>query len=281
MFQEPIPSLLLPHDQALPLAGLGLYRILDDDTMETAVHAALSAGIRMFDTASFYKNEDILGDVLSDCSVPRSELFITTKIWNTAQRLGDVRGSVERSLERLGLDYIDLYLIHWPVPGCFSRTWREMIRLQEEGLIRSIGVSNFEIYHLEQLEQASDVPPAVNQIECHPLWRREKLVSYCQQKGIAVQAYAPLAQGLYQSRPILQKIGAQHCKTAAQIGLRWLIQRDISVIPKSANPDRIYENSALFDFKLTEAEMQAIDQMDEHYRSITVPEDISVSEWEM
>ena len=281
MLQETIPSLMLPHDRSLPLAGLGLYRINDYDDMETAVEAALSSGIRMFDTASFYKNEDVLGDILSECSVPRSELFITTKIWNTAQRMGDVRGSVERSLDRLGVDYLDLYLIHWPVPGCFTQTWAKMVRLQEEGLIRSIGVSNFERVHLQQLAMTSDVLPAVNQIECHPLWRHEKCVDYCQSHGIAVQAYAPLARGIYKSRPILQQIGKRYGKTASQVGLRWLVQRHISVIPRSVRPEHIRENAALFDFELTEAEMQAIDQMDEQFRSSTPPDDIVVSGWEM
>ncbi len=281
MSQNTIPSLLLDHDQALPLAGLGVYRINDDDLMQKTVDAAILSGIRMFDTASFYKNEDILGDALANCSVPRNELFIITKVWNTAQRLGDIRGSVERSLDRLSLDYLDLYLIHWPVPGCFVRTWMEMIRLQEEGLIRSIGVSNFERVHLEQLAEASDVRPAVNQFECHPLWRHERLVEYCQQQGIAVQAYAPLAQGLYRSRPILQQIGSHYGKTAVQTGLRWLVQRNISVIPKSVQPDRIRENAEIFDFELTETEMHAIDQMDEHFRSVTVPDDIVINEWEM
>ena len=272
---EGLPELLLANGRTLPLAGLGLYKVLDEGELRTAVRTAMDAGIRLFDTASYYKNEEFLGEVLSMCGIPRNELFITTKIWNTAQRLGDVRGSLERSLERLRLDYVDLYLIHWPVPGCFTQTWSEMQDLRDEGLIRTIGVSNFEISHLEQLAATSEELPAVNQIECHPLWSRTDLVDYCQQKGIALQAYAPLARGMYSDRPILKQIGETHGKQATQVGLRWLMQRNISVIPKSTRPERIRENFDLFDFSLSETEMETINQMNEDFRSAGIPEDMA------
>ena len=272
---EGLPELLLANGRTLPLAGLGLYKVLDEGELRTAVRTAMDAGIRLFDTASYYKNEEFLGEVLSMCGIPRNELFITTKIWNTAQRLGDVRGSLERSLERLRLDYVDLYLIHWPVPGCFTQTWSEMQDLRDEGLIRTIGVSNFEISHLEQLAATSEELPAVNQIECHPLWSRTDLVDYCQQKGIALQAYAPLARGMYSDRPILKQIGENHGKQATQVGLRWLMQRNISVIPKSTRPERIRENFDLFDFSLSETEMETINQMNEDFRSAGIPEDMA------
>lgn len=274
MLNDAIPNLLLNDERALPLAGLGVYKITAEKDMRTAVRAALDTGIRLFDTASFYKNEDILGDALASSGVPRSELYLTTKIWNTAQRLGDIRGSVERSLDRLRTDYLDLYLIHWPVPGCFPQTWKEMEKLKREGLVRSIGVSNFSVRNLEALAMTSDVLPAVNQIECHLLNRQEKLVNYCQQHGIAVQAYAPLARGIFTDRAILKQIGSHYEKTAAQVGLRWLVQRQISVIPKSVHPDRIRENADIFDFTLTDTEMDSLDQLDENYRAASIPEDM-------
>lgn len=274
MLRDAIPNLLLNDERALPLAGLGVYKITSEKDMRTAVRTALDTGIRLFDTASFYKNEDILGDALADSGIPRSELYLTTKIWNTAQRLGDIRGSVERSLDRLRVDYLDLYLIHWPVPGCFPQTWKEMEKLRREGLVRSIGVSNFTIRNLEMLAMTSDVLPAVNQIECHLLNRQEKLVQYCQQHGIIVQAYAPLARGMFNDRAILAQIGSHYGKTAAQVGLRWLVQRQISVIPKSVHPDRIRENADIFDFSLTDTEMDSLDQLDENYRAASIPEDL-------
>jgi len=275
MLKDTIPNLLLNDERAIPLAGLGVYKITGDREMRTAVRSAVENGIRLFDTASFYKNEDILGDALADCGVPRSELYLTTKIWNTAQRLGDIRGSVERSLDRLRTDYLDLYLIHWPVPGCYPQTWKAMENLKREGLVRSIGVSNFTIRNLETLAVTSGIVPAVNQIECHPLNRQQKLVQYCQQHGIIVQAYAPLARGMYVDRLVLEQIGARYGKTAAQIGLRWLVQRQISVIPKSVHPDRIRENADIFDFTLTDTEMDSIDQLDENFRSASIPEDMA------
>ena len=274
MLNDQIPNLMLNDERALPLAGLGVYKVTGEREMRTAVKAALDSGIRMFDTASFYKNEDILGDALADSGVPRSELYLTTKIWNTAQRLGDIRGSVERSLDRLRTDYLDLYLIHWPVPGCFPQTWKEMEKLRREGLVRSIGVSNFTIRNLETLAMTSDTVPAVNQIECHLLNHQNKLVQYCQEHDIIVQAYAPLARGMYTDRAILDRIGSHYGKTAAQVGLRWLVQRQISVIPKSVHPDRIRENADIFDFTLTDSEMDSLNQLDENYRAASIPEDM-------
>ena len=171
-----IPSLLLNDGNRMPMAGLGVYKTSGDFEMQQALNAALDAGCRLIDTASVYKNEENVGHAVASCGIPREELFITTKVWNTAQRIGDIEGALERSLERLGSDYADLYLIHWPVPGCYPATWEKLIRLREAGMVRSIGVSNFDIPHLEQLFQLSGVIPAVNQIECHPLWNRGPLI---------------------------------------------------------------------------------------------------------
>ncbi|MGO5158958.1 MULTISPECIES: aldo/keto reductase [unclassified Bilifractor] len=274
-----IPSHPLNDGNSIPLLGLGVYKTTDEKDMHTAVDAAYRCGYRLFDTASVYGNEELLGNAIRDLDIPREKIFLTSKVWNNAQRLGDVSGAFQRTLDRLGTAYIDLYLIHWPVPGCTRQTWRELIRLKESGLARSIGVSNFSPAQLECLEQETGVVPVLNQIECHPLWRQRETVNYCQSHGIQVQAYAPLARGAYKDREILIKIGEKYGKTAAQTGLRWLIQRGISVIPKSVHPSRIVENADIFDFALTEPEMTAIDAMDEGLRTAHIPQDLVDTEW--
>ena len=190
-------TVFLNNDREMPLLGLGVYKLPDDVQAEAAVTSAISAGYRMIDTASVYKNEESVGRAIAKCGVPRKDLFITSKIWNNAQRLGDVQGAFSRSLDRLKVSYVDLYLIHWPVPGCYLSTWKELESILESGRALSIGVSNFDIRHLEELRKISGVIPAVNQIECHPLCYPAELIEYCKAFGIQVQAYAPLARGAY------------------------------------------------------------------------------------
>ena len=264
----------LNDTREMPLLGLGAYKTLDDTELKQGILEAFSCGYHLIDTASFYKNEEGIGRAIKALSIPRSELFITTKLWNTAQRIGNIEDSFYRSLERLGLDYLDLYLIHWPVPGCFCNTWQVFEKLQSSGVIKSIGVSNFSIHDLELLKEASDITPAVNQIEMHPLFQNPELISYCQTNGSAIQAYAPLARGAYANSPLMIEIGKQHQKTPAQIGLRWLVQQNISVIPKSGQKNHIEENSKIFDFSLTEEEMSAISAMNTGQRITGVPEDM-------
>lgn len=179
-----------------------------------------------------------------------------------------------RSLERLGLEYLDLYLIHWPVPGCFCNTWHVLEKLQASGVVKSIGVSNFSVHDLELLKECSDIVPAVNQVELHPLFQTPELVSYCQSSGIALQAYAPLARGAYMNSPLMLEIGNRHQKTPAQIGLRWLVQQNISVIPKAGQKNHLEENSKIFDFSLTPEEMSAISAMNTGQRITGIPEDM-------
>ena len=267
-------AVFLNNDRKMPLLGLGVYKATGENEAENAIISAVKCGYRMIDTASAYKNEENVGRGIARCGIPRKELFITTKIWNNAQRLGDVEGAFQRSLDRLGLDYIDLYLIHWPVPGCYLSTWKEMEKILSSGRALSIGVSNFEIRHLEELRRVSGIVPAVNQIECHPLCYPKELIDYCQANGIQVQDYAPLARGAYLDHDVLCVMGTKYAHTPAQVGLRWAVQKGISVIPKSVHPDRIESNANIFDFSIDQEDMDLLDTLNENYHSASVPEDL-------
>lgn len=269
-----INSVFLNTDREMPLLGLGVYKLTEESEAESAIITAVKAGYRLLDTASVYKNEELVGKGIAKCGVSRKDLFVTTKIWNTAQRLGDVPGHFERSLDRLKTDYVDLCLIHWPVPGCYLNTWKIMESFLESGRARSIGVSNFQIHHLEELAKISDIVPAVNQIECHPLCYPKQLIEYCQEKGIQVQAYSPLARGAYLDNDVMCVIATKYGRTPAQIGLRWAIQKGISVIPKSSKAERIISNSKIFDFEIEQEDMDIIDTLNEDYHAASIPEDL-------
>lgn len=264
----------LNNGKEMPVLGLGLYKLTDEAATITAISAAANAGYRLFDTASAYKNEELVGKAIARLSVPREELFITTKVWNNAQRLGDIEGAFSRSLERLRLDYVDLYLIHWPVPGCYAGTWRALERFLADGRAKAIGVSNFEIRHLEELRKVSGIVPAVNQIENHPLWYQQELIEYCRDNGIQVQAYAPLARGAYLDNDVMCVLGTKYAHTPAQVGLRWAVQKGLCVIPKSQDPERIRGNARIFDFEIEDEDMAIIDTLNQNYRAANIPEDL-------
>lgn len=268
------PTVYLNNDRPMPLLGLGVYKLANDSAAESAVATALHHGYRLIDTAPAYKNEESVGRGIIASGVPRKELFITSKVWNTAQRLGDVRGAFLRSLDRLKLDYADLYLIHWPVPGCYLSTWKELEEIQNTGRALSIGVCNFDIRHLEELKKISGVVPAVNQIECHPLCYPTALIEYCQANGIQVQAYAPLARGAYLDNDIMCVLATKYAKTPAQIGLRWAVQKGISVIPKSSSPERIISNGNIFDFEIEPEDMEIIETLNQNLHVSGIPEDL-------
>ncbi len=267
--------LTLNSGTAMPSVGMGLMKLPDAPETESLIRDAIALGYRLFDTASSYKNEAELGRAIRSSGIPREEFFITSKIWNTAQRLGNAEGAFNRSLERLGLDYIDLYLIQWPVPGCYMETWHALEQFYLSGRARAIGVANFTVEDLTYLISEAEILPAVNQIEYHVLGGRSDLRVFCQSKGIAVQAGAPLAQGAFLDREILKAIADRHEKSVAQVGLRYLLQLGISVVPRSVHMNHLRENLDLFDFELTEEEMNTIEGLREGYRCFDIPSDLS------
>jgi len=248
----------------MPYLGLGTYQGSPDKKMIKAVSTALEIGYRHIDTAEMYRNEDYVRQGITDSGVDRSEIFITSKVWPSNLGYDSTRQACEKSLERLGTDHLDLYLIHWPdSQERILESWNAMIEMQKNGLIKSIGVSNFSNQHLQDLLENSDVPPSVNQIEFHPFNFRKEIWEFCKTQNIQLEAYSPLTRGERFDHPVVQKAAKTHNKTPAQILTRWAIDHQIVVIPKSESPKRIAENADVFDFELTEEEMKNMDQLDE------------------
>jgi len=246
----------------IPLLGFGVYKVEPGAETEDAVVAALEAGYRHIDTAALYRNEVDVGKAIAASGIDRSELFITTKLWNSHQGYESTLAAFDRSLEKLGLDYVDLYLIHWPKPEHTEGTWRAMEEIQAAGKARAIGVSNFLAEHLDQLTETATVMPSINQIEFHPHLQSAELISYCRDHGIVVEAWSPLKHGEIINDPELAVIADAHGVTVAQVVLRWMLQRGIVTLPKSITPSRIAENRDVYDFELTDDEVAAINAMD-------------------
>jgi 2,5-diketo-D-gluconate reductase A len=245
-------STLSSHDGVeIPLLGLGTWQTPDAEAA-AAVSAALRAGYRLIDTAAVYENEAGVGAGLRASGLPRAQVFVTTKLWNTHQGFDETLRAFDASLRRLQLDAVDLYLIHWPAPrqDRYLDSWRALIRLKEEKRARSIGVSNFQIPHLERIIRETGVIPAVNQIELHPHFQQRELQEFHARHGILTQSWSPLGQGALLNNETVRHIAHKHGKTAAQIIIRWHIEHDLLVIPKSVRPERIQENFAVFDFAL-------------------------------
>lgn len=242
----------------MPWLGLGAYGITTDAEMTAAVHHAVTLGYRSIDTATIYKNEAEVGAAIRACGVAREELFVTTKVWNDDIRADRIEAALTESLARLQLEYVDLYLLHWPIKEKMISSWRVLEKLQRSGRIRAIGVSNFMIPHLEELLAATEIIPAVNQIEYHPYLQSPSLLDYCRTRNIRIEAWSPLMQGrAVLQDPVLVEIAARHGKTVAQIILRWDAQSGVVTIPKSSSPQRLAENAGIFDFALTAGEMAA------------------------
>ncbi|HLP22472.1 MAG TPA: aldo/keto reductase [Microbacteriaceae bacterium] len=256
-----IPSIALNDGNHIPLLGLGTYKTPADTTAEV-VGEAIRLGYRHIDTAALYGNEAGVGRAVRDSGLPRSEFFVTTKVWNTEQGAAKTAAAFEKSMDELGLDTVDLYLIHWPCPGndLYVDTWRELERIRESGRARSIGVSNFAPEHLERLAQETSIKPVLNQIELHPALQQREIVDYCREHGIEIESWGPLGQGKYPllEMPEITAAAAAHGKTPAQVVLRWHVQQRFIVFPKSTSPARLAENMDVFDFALSDAEMAAI-----------------------
>ncbi|MET0258697.1 MAG: aldo/keto reductase [Methylobacterium sp.] len=253
----------LDDGNGIPQLGFGVYQLPDAET-PAIVGAALEAGYRSIDTAAIYGNEAGVGRALSRTAIPREDIFVTTKLWNDRQGYDSTLTAFDESLTRLGLEAVDLYLIHWPCPqkGSYVETWRALVRLRQEGRARSIGVSNFTAEHLERVIDETGVTPAVNQIELHPHFQQRALRAVHARLGIVTEAWSPLGQAKALNDPVLEAIARRHGRSPAQIVLRWHIEHGLVAIPKSATPSRIAENIAVFDFSLTPEDRAAIDGLD-------------------
>lgn len=254
----------------IPCVGFGTFLTPDGDTVINAVRKALEAGYRHVDTAAFYDNEKGIGEGLRRSGVPREEVFVTTKLWNADQGFDSTLKAFDRSIKNLGLDYIDLYLIHWPRikgredqwPQLNRDSWRAMTQLYKEGRIRSIGVSNFKPHHIESLMQQADIMPMVNQIELHPGLMQQETVDYCRKNDIVVESWGPFSRGNLLKSGLIDGMAAKYGKTPAQVTLRWHLQQGFLPLPKSVTPERIVENARIFDFELSPQDMQTITSID-------------------
>lgn len=256
----------LANGVEMPILGLGVYKMRNRDETLQAITTAIETGYRAIDTAALYYNEQEVGEAVRHSSMPREELFITTKVWNSDQGYDHTLRAFETSLKKLGLDYVDLYLTHWAVIDKYEETYRAIQRLYDEKLIRVPGVSNHQSHHIEKLLAKAHVPPMVNQVELHPYLSQESLRDFCKQHDIAVTAWSPLARGNVLNDETLIHIGEAHGKSSAQVTIRWHLQNGIITIPKSVTPHRIAENFNVFDFELTPQEMQQINALNRDER---------------
>lgn len=256
----------------MPTLGLGVYKMTDREEAVSAIQAAIGFGYRSIDTAAFYENEESVGEGVRGSSVRREEVFITTKVWNSDQGYDETLRSFEKSLHALKMDYLDLFLIHWPVKEKYKETWRAMERLYREGVVRAIGVSNFTIGNLEDLMQGSNEKPVINQVELHPYLSQEELRMFCNEQNIAVEAWSPLARNRLADEPTLNRLAKKYNKTASQIILRWHLQNNVIIIPKSVRAERIKENANVFDFELSLDDMLVINNLNMNERFGADPE---------
>ncbi len=263
----------LHNKVAMPWMGLGVFKLEEGEQTISAIHAAVEFGYRGIDTASKYGNEKSTGQAVKTCGIPREELFITSKLWNSDQGYKNTIKACETSLKTTGLDYLDLYLIHWPVPGIYMETWKAMEKLYKDGKVRAIGVSNFHVHHLKEIMSSCNIIPMANQAEFHPYLLQKELLDFCRNNKIQRIASVPLMKGKMLTEPVLKAIAENHGKTSAQVALRWDLQHQVVTIPKSSKAERIRQNGDLFDFELTPEEMSQIDMLDKNTRIGPHPDD--------
>ncbi|HEX6444075.1 MAG TPA: aldo/keto reductase [Streptosporangiales bacterium] len=271
-----MPSVRLADGHDMPQVGFGVYKVPPGETV-AAVRTALDAGYRSIDTATLYRNEAEVGRAVAESGLPREDLFVTTKLWNDRHGYDSALAAFDESVRALGTEYVDLYLIHWPVPSLdrYVETWRALLRLRDEGRARSVGVSNFTERHLQRLVDETGAAPVVNQVELHPYLSQPRLRAYHEEHGIVTEAWAPLARGgRLLDDPVVTGIAERHGRSPAQVVLRWHVQHGTVVIPKSVTPQRIRANVELFDFALTDDEMAALDGLDAEARTGNHPDDV-------
>ncbi|MGN7166747.1 aldo/keto reductase [Paenibacillus cellulositrophicus] len=254
----------------MPWLGLGVFKVEEGSELVEAVKAAVKHGYRSIDTAAVYANETSVGqgirEALADNGLKREDLFVTSKVWNADLGYESTIAAYETSLKKLGLDYLDLYLIHWPVAGKYKEAWRAMERLYKDGRVKSIGVSNFQVHHLEDLMKDAEIVPVINQVEFHPMLTQKELRDFTKQHNIQLEAWSPLMQGELLNHPLLKEIAEKYGKSIAQVILRWDLQHGVVTIPKSTKEHRIVENASLFDFELSQEDMDRIDGLNENRR---------------
>jgi len=256
---------------SIPWVGLGTYKMPTGKKTIEVISTALELGYRHFDTASFYGNEKEVGEAIKTSGFKREEIFVTTKLWNDDQGFQTAKKAFQKSLNCLNIEYIDLYLIHWPQSQVRNHSWKALMDLKKEGQVRSIGVSNYTQKHLQELFENSGVWPSVNQVEFSPFLYQKELLEFCKERQIVLQAYRPLTNGLKLENKILQKIAKKHKKTVAQVMLRWVLDLSVIILPKTIHKDRLQENILLFDFTLDQEDFQDIATLDEVYRSTLDP----------
>ena len=263
-------TVTLNNGVKMPGFGLGVFKVEEGPELVEAVKVAIKNGYLSIDTAAIYENEEGVGEGirqgLQETGLSREELFVTSKVWNSDLGYEETLKAYETSLQKLGLDYLDLYLIHWPVERKYKDAWRALETLYKDGKVKAIGVSNFQIHHLEDLLQDAEVKPVINQVEYHPRLTQKELRAYCEQQNIQLEAWSPLMQGELLDNDVLSAIAAKHNKSTAQVILRWDVQNGVITIPKSTKEHRIIQNADIFDFELTSDEMQEIDALNQNHR---------------